>query len=74
MTSIKHRLASLRKILADGKAQDMVEYALLAGFLAVMAGATLPGIGRPAVRIASKIGSLLAVAAGTSFTGCPFNT
>ncbi len=71
---MKHRLARFRRILADGKAQDMVEYALLAGFLAVAAGATLPSIGRPAARIASKMGSLLAVAAGTSFTGCPFNT
>ena len=70
---MKHRLSRFRRILADGKAQDMVEYALLAGFLAVSAGATLPGIGRPAIRIASKIGSLLAVAAGTSFTGCPFS-
>ncbi len=32
---MKNRLSRLRKILADGKAQDMVEYALLAGFLAV---------------------------------------
>ena len=68
---MKDRLARLRKILADGKAQDMVEYALLAGFIAVTIGATLPGIGRPARRIASKIGSLLALAAGTSFSGCP---
>ena len=68
---MKKRLSRLRKILADGKAQDMVEYALIAGFVAVAVGATLPGIGRPAVKIASKIGSLLAVAAGTSFSGCP---
>ena len=43
---MKDRRARLRKILADGKAQDMVEYALLAGFTAVTIGATLPGIGK----------------------------
>ena len=68
---MKNRLSRLRKILADGKAQDIVEYALIAGFVAIAASATLPGMGRPLARIATKVARLLALAAGTSFSGCP---
>ena len=32
------------RLVKDRKGQDMVEYALLAGFIAVAAGALLPGI------------------------------
>ena len=34
----------LENLKRDERAQDMVEYALLAGFIAVAAGALLPGI------------------------------
>jgi pilus assembly protein Flp/PilA len=51
-------------ILADDtEAQDMIEYALLAGFVAVAAGALLPGISTSISTIFSKMGSVLTTAA-----------
>ena len=47
----------------DEEAQDMVEYALLAGFIAVAAGAILPNISDSISTIFSKMSSLVAVAA-----------
>jgi pilus assembly protein Flp/PilA len=47
----------------DEKAQDMVEYALLAGFIAVAAGAVLPGISTSISTIFSKMASVTAAAA-----------
>jgi Flp pilus assembly pilin Flp len=46
----------------DEKAQDMVEYALLAGFIAVAAGAVLPGISTSISQIFSKMASLTTAA------------
>ena len=37
-------ISKLRRLIRDTTGQDMVEYALLAGFVAVAATATLPGI------------------------------
>lgn len=37
-------LSALRRFIRNTTGQDMVEYALLAGFVAVAAGASLPGI------------------------------
>ena len=47
----------------DEKAQDMVEYSLLAGFIAVAAGAVLPGISASISQIFSKMASLTTAAA-----------
>jgi pilus assembly protein Flp/PilA len=47
----------------DEKAQDMVEYALLAGFIAVAAGAVLPGISTSISTIFSRMASVTAAAA-----------
>ena len=48
------------RLLNDKKGQDMVEYALLAGFIAVAAGAILPGISDDISQIFSKMGSVVA--------------
>jgi Flp pilus assembly pilin Flp len=48
------------RLLHDKKGQDMVEYALLAGFIAVAAGAILPGISDDISEIFSKMGSVVA--------------
>ena len=50
-------------ITRDEKAQDMVEYALLAGFIAVAAGAVLPGISTSISQIFSKMASITTAAA-----------
>lgn len=49
--------------LTDERGQDMVEYALLAGFIAVAAGAVLPPISDSISIIFSRMGSVVAAAA-----------
>ncbi len=46
-------------LIRDKKAQDMVEYALLAGFIAVAAGAFLPPVANSISIIFSKMTSLV---------------
>ncbi len=52
----------IRLLAENTEAQDMVEYALLAGFVAVAAGALLPGISSSISTIFSKMGSVLTAA------------
>ncbi len=47
----------------DTRGQDLVEYALLAGFVAVAAGALLPGISSSISKIFSRMSSVLTAAA-----------
>ena len=56
-------IARLRLLIDDAQGQDLVEYALLAGFVAVAAGALLPGISTSISTIFSRMGSVLAAAA-----------
>jgi Flp pilus assembly pilin Flp len=51
------------RIVHEEEAQDMVEYALLAGFIAVAAGAVLPGIATSLSTIFSKMISVTSAAA-----------
>ena len=53
----------LRQLVKETEGQDLVEYALLAGFVAVAAGALLPGISNSISTIFSRMGSVLSVAA-----------
>ncbi len=55
--------ARLLMLIDETEAQDMVEYALLAGFVAVAAGALLPGISTSVSTIFSRMGSVLTAAA-----------
>ena len=48
----------------ETRGQDMVEYALLAGFFAVAAGATLPGISEGIGVIFERTGEVLQQAGG----------
>ena len=54
---------TLQRMLRDERGQDLVEYALLAGFIAVAAGALLPGISKSFSTIFSRMASVLANAA-----------
>ncbi len=47
----------------DDQAQDLIEYALMAGFVAVAAGALMPNVSNSISTVFSKIQSLLANAA-----------
>jgi pilus assembly protein Flp/PilA len=51
------------KIVREEHGQDLVEYALLAGFIAVAAGALLPGISTSISTIFSRMASVLSNAA-----------
>lgn len=53
-------LARLRR---DCAGQDLIEYALMAGFVAVSAGAALPSVATIISAIFSRVGSVVAVAA-----------
>ena len=55
--------ALVLRLQSDERGQDMVEYALLAGFIAVAAGALLPGIADGISVIFSKMTSLVSNAA-----------
>jgi Flp pilus assembly pilin Flp len=46
----------------ENKAQDLIEYALMAGFVAVAAGAIMPGVATQISQIFSKVSSALTAA------------
>lgn len=60
---MKNIYVRIQSFINDEKAQDMVEYALLAGFIAVAAGAVLPGISTSISQIFSKMASVTTAAA-----------
>ena len=51
------------KIWKDQSGQDLIEYALMAGFVAVAAGAVMPNVASQITKIFSKITSILTAAA-----------
>jgi Flp pilus assembly pilin Flp len=50
------------KDLRDTRGQDLIEYALMAGFVAVAAGAVMPGVASSISTIFSKVASVMAIA------------
>ena len=50
------------KVWKDQRGQDLIEYALMAGFVAVAAGAIMPGVATSLSQIFSKVASVLAAA------------
>ena len=53
------QLAVNLQIWKDRKGQDLIEYALMAGFVAVAAGAIMPGVASSINIIFSKVNSLM---------------
>ena len=49
--------------IKDTRGQDLIEYALMAGFVAVAAGAIMPGVASSISTIFSKIASVMTGAA-----------
>ncbi len=47
------------KVMKDTRGQDLIEYALMAGFVAVAAGAIMPGVATSISTIFSKISSVM---------------
>ena len=57
------------RIWKDTRGQDLIECALMAGFVAVAAGAIMPGVATNIGVIFSKVASAMSNAAGTSDSG-----
>jgi len=53
------------RIWKDTRGQDLIEYALMAGFVAVAAGAIMPGVASSISVIFSKVGSVMTASAGS---------
>ena len=58
--------AVLNRIWKDRRGQDLIEYALMAGFVAVAAGAVMPSVASSISTIFSEVSSVLSVAASQS--------
>ena len=54
----------MREFWRDEHGQDLIEYALMAGFVAVAAGAVMPSVSTSISTIFSKIGSVLVASGG----------
>jgi Flp pilus assembly pilin Flp len=54
------------RIWRDNHGQDLIEYALMAGFVAVSAGAIMPGVATSISKIFSKVASSMTASATTS--------
>ena len=50
------------RVWKDRRGQDLIEYALMAGFVAVAAGAIMPGVATSLSQIFSKVASVLSQA------------
>jgi pilus assembly protein Flp/PilA len=53
------------KALKDTRGQDLIEYALMAGFVAVAAGAIMPGVSTSISTIFSKVASVMTQASAS---------
>lgn len=56
------KLIQTVKLWKENRAQDLIEYALMAGFVAVAAGAIMPGVASKVSIIFSKVSSALTAA------------
>jgi pilus assembly protein Flp/PilA len=55
----------LQQIAKDTRGQDLIEYALMAGFVAVAAGAIMPGVASSINVVFSKVNSIMITAAAS---------
>jgi Flp pilus assembly pilin Flp len=53
------------RIWRDRRGQDLIEYALMAGFVAVAAGAIMPGVASSINVIFSQVNSIMVTAASS---------
>jgi pilus assembly protein Flp/PilA len=59
------QLVVAMQIWKDRKGQDLIEYALMAGFVAVAAGAIMPGVASSINIVFSKVNSVMVQAAAS---------
>ncbi|MBI4892424.1 MAG: Flp family type IVb pilin [Acidobacteria bacterium] len=63
MKKLNNFILKLR-IMKDTRGQDLIEYALMAGFVAVAAGAIVPGVAASIQTIFSKVNFVMSGSAG----------
>lgn len=66
MNQIRLMQVGLMKLAKETRGQDLIEYALMAGFVAVAAGAIMPSVATSISTIFSQISSVMAAAASQS--------
>jgi pilus assembly protein Flp/PilA len=59
-------ITALVRIWKNRQGQDLIEYALMAGFVAVAAGAVMPSVATSISTIFSEISSVMSAAASQS--------
>jgi Flp pilus assembly pilin Flp len=62
-------LLRANQLWRETRAQDMIEYALMAGFMAVAAGAVLPDAGGDISTIFSRVTSVMTLSIGPTPSG-----
>lgn len=65
MRKMYNSLISLR-IWSDQHGQDLIEYAMIAGFIAVVSGMFMPNVSKDVSMVFSKIASTMTSSAATS--------
>ena len=65
MKRLTKLVVTLQQLVKDTKGQDLIEYALMAGFVAVAAGALMPSVSSSISTVFSKISSVMASAAAS---------
>jgi pilus assembly protein Flp/PilA len=65
---VTYLMDALRRVQLwkDTAGQDLIEYALMAGFVAVAAGAIMPGVATSISTIFSEVASVMTAATATS--------
>src|SRR4029078_6708104 len=65
---MKNQMLKLKigaEMMKDEDGQDLIEYALMAGFVAVAAGAIMPGVARSISVVFSQVNFIMILAAST---------
>ncbi|MGD0298593.1 MAG: Flp family type IVb pilin [Bryobacteraceae bacterium] len=65
MQKIWHSLIRLQ-IWSDQHGQDLIEYAMIGGFIAVVSGMFMPGVSKDVSMVFSRIASTVTSSAATS--------
>ena len=65
MKRLTKLVVTLQQLVKDTKGQDLIEYALMAGFVAVAAGVIMPGVASSINVVFSKVNSIMILAASS---------
>jgi pilus assembly protein Flp/PilA len=65
MKRLTNLAVRIQMIVKDTRGQDLIEYALMAGFVAVAAGAIMPGVASSINIVFSKVNSVMTLAAAS---------